>query len=184
MKTYKVLTCQKCNARVTIRGWRETQPEPIECPKCGIPYTYRKPAADPDANVKINLYYQDGEYLTGHTVHGDEAKLLEKIGLAKYVDGWGYLVNDATVKSLGTEFMYEQALDLARPALEAKEAARNAEVVARENIFAEAARNGQPVVLDEYSDDCNDPREECSLDNVTIYAMPNGTTKTVRSHTY
>jgi hypothetical protein len=140
--------------------------------------------ADPNSLKKITLHYHDGEYLSGYTLHGEETQLLEQIGLARYVSGWGYHVEDAVVNALGTEFLYHQALELARPAIEAKKSSEAAEKAIRENAFAVAARTGKPVVLDSYTDECNDPREECSLDNVTVYAMPDGSTKTSRSHTW
>lgn len=51
-------------------------------------------------------------------------------------------------------------------------------------IFAEAKRTNQKVLLRSFMDRCNDPNEECSSDSVVIYAMPDGTTKTERTHTW
>lgn len=132
----------------------------------------------------IEVYYHDGEYLSGYTLHGEQAKLLEKVGLAKYVSGWGYHVSDRVVEKLGTAFLYKDAYELARPALERAAADKKMEQDRRDRIFAQAKRTGQPVVLDSYSDECNDPREECDVDQVTIYAMPDGSTKTRRSHSW
>lgn len=64
---------------------------------------------------------------------------------------------------------------------ELKKAAREAE---RKAKFDEAHETGEPVILRMWSEDCDDPREECSLDNIVEYAMPDGSVKTVRSHTY
>ena len=50
--------------------------------------------------------------------------------------------------------------------------------------YEQAKETGEPVELRRYTTDCNDPSEECNLDIVTIYAMPDGTTKTVRNHTW
>lgn len=135
-------------------------------------------------NIPIHLYYHDGEYLSGFTVHGDEAKLMEKLGLARYVDGWGYRVQEEIVKKLGTEFSGVDAWALAQPAIEAKQRRQAEEKAERQAIFDRAKRTGQKQLLDECSSECNDPREECDIDNVTVYAMPDGTTKTVRSHTW
>lgn len=71
----------------------------------------------------IKLYYHDGEYLSGHQVHGQAAQLLEKLGLAKWVNGWGYHVDFKAVEALGEEFTYAQVEKYARPTLEAKEMA-------------------------------------------------------------
>ena len=66
-----------------------------------------------------------------------------------------------------------------------KPAKKKAEAKAeRQAKFDEAAITGQPVVLQSYATDCNDPKEECSTDIVTVYAMPDGTTKTTRQHTW
>jgi len=53
-----------------------------------------------------------------------------------------------------------------------------------DTIFATAKETGKKQYIKHYMADCNDPREECSLDVVTIYAMPDGTTKTERQHTW
>ena len=50
--------------------------------------------------------------------------------------------------------------------------------------FVEAKTTKKPVELYGYSAPCNDPSEECDLDNVTVYAMPDGTKKTFRNHTW
>ncbi len=142
-----------------------------------------KPIPD-EYKVQIHLHYYDGEYLSGYILHGEEAKLLEKLGLAKYVSGWGYHVNDEIVKRLGTDFSGADAWKLAQPAIEARERKQAEAEAARKTIFDIARRTGQKQVLDNYTDECNDPREECSLDSVTVYAMPDGSTKTVRSHTW
>lgn len=137
-----------------------------------------------DSEQEIEVYYRDGEYLSGHTLHGDDAKFLESIGLAKYVDGWGYLVSEKTVNSLGQKFTRHAARELAQPVLEAKRQHKNAEDAIRASVFSEAKRSNRPAILDQYTAECNDPREECSLDNVTVYAMPDGSTKITRSHTW
>ena len=56
--------------------------------------------------------------------------------------------------------------------------------VERQAKFDEAKEAGKPVELNRYMDDCNNPREECSTDIVTVWAMPDGTTKTTRQHTW
>jgi len=51
-------------------------------------------------------------------------------------------------------------------------------------IYAEAKATGIKQLLYKYSDDCDDDNEDCSLDMVYEYAMPDGTTKTERQHTW
>lgn len=79
----------------------------------------------------IKLHWHDGEYLSAWEVFGEAARLLEELGLAKYVEGWGYRVDMDTADALGQEFTYPQAVELARPAMEAAEAARNKKAVAK-----------------------------------------------------
>jgi ribosomal protein L9 len=133
---------------------------------------------------KIELAYHDGEYLSGYYPTGEAGSLLKELGLAKYVDGWGTHVNKEVVDALGKEFTYQQAVEFARPALEKVEAKKQEKEAARQAKFTEAKETGKPVVLRHYMDECNDPHEECDLDSITIYAMPDGSEKTTRSHTW
>ena len=132
--------------------------------------------------IKPNYY--DGEYLQGYAVHGIEAEELEKIGAAKHVSGWGYLVDYRLIEALSKEFSYLDAVEYMKPANELKETKKAEAKAERQAKFDEAAITGQPVVLQSYATDCNDPKEECSTDIVTVYAMPDGTTKTTRQHTW
>lgn len=50
--------------------------------------------------------------------------------------------------------------------------------------FDMARETGKPIILNSWMEDCNDPREDCSTDVVTLYAMPDGTRKTKRQHTW
>ena len=54
----------------------------------------------------------------------------------------------------------------------------------RELAFIKAKESGNPQVLKTWMADCNDPDEQCSLDHVTLFAMPDGTTKQNRMHTW
>lgn len=134
--------------------------------------------------LKITLHYHDGEYLSGYEVFGAAADLLEELGLAEYVDGWGYHVADAAVKALGKEFTYSQAVEYTRPAREAAEAQKAAADQKRKAKFERARETGRPVLLAQWTEPCSDPREECSLDIVQQYAMPDGSVKVERNHTW
>jgi len=134
--------------------------------------------------IVIRPQWHDGEILSGWQVFGQAADALEEIGVAKYISGWGHIVEQATIDALGKEFTFPQAAELTRRAREEKEAAARAKAEERQAKFAEAKRTGQRVELRSWMDDCNDPREQCSLDHVTEYAMPDGTTKIVRQHTW
>jgi hypothetical protein len=67
----------------------------------------------------------------------------------------------------------------------AEEAAKAQRAVEeKEAKFQEARETGEPVLLHRWNEPCNDPREECSMDIVTEYAMPDGSTKVERRHTW
>lgn len=141
-------------------------------------------AAIESGATPIQVFYTEGEYLSGYTLHGKAAELLEKIGLARYVSGWGYRVDEKTIAALGKEFTYPAAVEHTRPAREAAEAKKQTAEAARAAKFAQARETGKRVELESYPDECNDPSEDCSLDMVTVYAMPDGSTKTTRNHTW
>jgi len=134
--------------------------------------------------IAIRPEWHDGEILSDWQVFGEAAKALEEIGAAKYISGWGYCVEGAIIKALGKEFTFPQVEEFLRPSREAKEAREQAEAEERQAKFDEAQRTGEPVELDSWMANCNDPREECSLDHVIEYAMPDGTTRVERHHTW
>ena len=137
-----------------------------------------------NGTITIKAHYYDGEYLDGYMVHGQQAGLLEELGLVKWVSGWGYHVERETIKALGEEFTYEQAAEYARPAIEAVEAHQRRHTEEIEAKFTEAKETGKPILLEKWMDECDDPGEECNVDLVTRYAMPDGTTKVERQHTW
>ena len=132
----------------------------------------------------IRIVYYDGEYLQGYNVSGPAAELLEGLGLAEHVSGWGCHVDHIAAKALGEEFTYQQAAEYARPALEAKAAKQAAKEAARQAKFDEARETGKPVLLHKWTSDCCDRHEECSLDIHCEYAMPDGSTKHDWHHTW
>lgn len=54
----------------------------------------------------------------------------------------------------------------------------------KEEKFEEAKRTGKKVLLNKWTEPCNNPKEECDLDVITQYALPDGTIQTVRNHTW
>ena len=106
---------------------------------------------------------------------------------AKYFEfGYGYDATEARVAKLSE--LRKAVLGLeAEEAAKAEEARRVREEAARqarEGKFLQAKETGKPVVLCQYDAPCNDPHEECDVDFVVVYAMPDGTTKTVRNHSW
>lgn len=132
----------------------------------------------------ITVYYHDGEYLSGYTVHGKEAKELEKIGFAKYISGWGFYVEAAAVKALGETFSYPAVIEHMRPAVAARETKKAKVQAERQAKFDEAKATGKEVILRSWSEDCCDPDEECNVDNHAEWAMPDGSISHTWGHTW
>lgn len=132
----------------------------------------------------ITVRYHDGEYLSGWEVFSQAANLLEGLGLAKYVNGWGYHVPSEVVRALGESFTYPAAVEHTRPAAEAAVAKKAQAADDRRAKFDTARQTGKPVLLRRWTADCSDPEEECNLDIVCEWAMPDGSLKTERQHTW
>lgn len=132
----------------------------------------------------VTVHYEDGEYLGAYAVYGQAARLLEEIGAAKYVNGWGYMVRDDIVKALGETFTYPQVATFLRPEQEKKEQAEAEKQAKVEQALAEAKATRKPVEIARWTEPCDGTVRECSLDIITKWAMPDGTIKTKRTHTY
>lgn len=78
-----------------------------------------------------------------------------------------------------------EAIRAEKAARAAAKAAKKVEAEARRTAAFELARDlGQPAAIRSWTEGCNDPRQECSLDHVTEYAMPDGTVRLERTHTW
>jgi hypothetical protein len=51
-------------------------------------------------------------------------------------------------------------------------------------IFLRAKQTGQRQFLGQYNELCNDATEDCNLDHVYVYILPNGEFEEVRIHTW
>ncbi|MCR4443266.1 MAG: hypothetical protein NUV48_14120 [Peptococcaceae bacterium] len=133
----------------------------------------------------IQLFYHDGEYLSGWKVVGVAVALLEELGLVRHVSGWGYrLINHPAADSLGHEFTYQQAVEAASRIAEERRARKEKADAERAAKFEEARATGQPVLLRQWSTPCRDPREGCSVDIHQEYAMPDGSVQKKWFHTW
>ena len=103
--------------------------------------------------------------------------------VAGYRNGGGittlYLATEAQLAAL-------RALnDERRARKEQEEAEAKAKAIAeREAKFAKARETGQRVLLRQYHTDCDGSATECSLDVVSVWAMPDGTTAQTRIHAH
>ena len=132
----------------------------------------------------ITVSWHDGEYLSGWEVTGQAETLLEEIGAAKCVDGWGWLVDVKLVEKYGQEFTYQDVLEFVKPYQKEEIERIEKEIAKTKAKFEEARKNGKPVEIRHFSTGCSDPKEECSMDIVTVWAMPDGTQKETRVHTW
>ncbi|MEW6170661.1 MAG: hypothetical protein AB1472_03805 [Candidatus Omnitrophota bacterium] len=107
--------------------------------------------------------------------------------------GWGeykYYEGDYTDEiSLTISFeqfqqiIAEQEKELEK-ALEAKKQKKLQSEAERQAKFEEAKRTGKKVKLYSYADDCNDENEDCDIDTIIVYAMPNGSIQEERHHNW
>ncbi|NPV45245.1 MAG: hypothetical protein HPY70_14925 [Firmicutes bacterium] len=133
----------------------------------------------------IEITFYNGEYLSGFTPSGVSTEIMKELGLAKHVSGWGLYIDNDTIEALGGKvFYYRDALALANARKQAEEEKKAAVDAARQAKFNEAKATGKPVLLQQWSTGCCDPKEECSMDMHHEYAMPDGTVKHEWNHTW
>ena len=133
-----------------------------------------------NGETMIELYYHDGEYLSGHMVKTEHAaNLLCQIGAAKEVSGWGVCVDYKMVEAIGESFRYPEAVEFTQPAREAEETAKAKRQAERDAIFAEAREAGERQKLRSWiTNGCrNGNNDECSFDSAVEWAMPDGSRK-------
>ena len=83
-----------------------------------------------------------------------------------------------TIEQLREEF--QAALDK-----ETAKKARSDDESARVDEIKEAAKTtGEKQLIRKYSEECNDRNEQCNMDIVHVWAMPDGTIQTTRTHTW
>jgi hypothetical protein len=192
--------CRSCggsiNAGDRINWIKESGARHVKCPASSPVNTGKVNKVEPDKIYSVPLekkstvikpYYYDGEYLSGYKPGACDDEL-ERLGLAHHVSGWGTHLDDIVVEKLGKEFTLGQAEDFARPKLEAAAKARTDQATRKAEkkaaAFDEARRTGKPVVLSSWSEECDGSTDECNIDNITIHAMPDGSTKKTRDHTW
>ena len=132
----------------------------------------------------IILEWREGNPLSGW-VASQNNELMEKLGLSKPISGWGWIVDDEAKEALGTEFTADEARAYAEEKIEGpKREKAMKEEKRKQEVFAKAKETGEKQELNRWTEGCNDPKEECNLDIVTEWAMPDGSTETTRTHTW
>ena len=132
---------------------------------------------------KFELTSEDYDYPRYIILSAVAADLLKELGVAKDV-GYDTVLKADAEKALGTSFTYQQALDFISPIKKAEQEKEEAEKARIAAIFETAKETGKKQVLKSWMEECNDPKEECSTDSVTLWAMPDGSKKTTRTHTW
>lgn len=89
--------------------------------------------------------------------------------------GYGIIPNKIIKDKSRTIIIAEHEKELNRK--EAKEAKLA-------KIFELAKETGERQVISSWNEPCNEPKEECNMDICYNYAMPDGTTKIIRNHTW
>lgn len=122
-------------------------------------------------NIHQNLNTDDIEKVLGRKA--------DEVDWGDYVHKYRYEMTFSEYKKLA-----ELAEKKAQEAEQKKREKEKAEKERIEALFAKARETGEKQVIEQYSVPCNVPEEDCDIDIVTIYAMPDGTRKTERHHTW
>lgn len=113
---------------------------------------------------------------------GQEIDLMEKAikvyNKDFYGDACAYIKNRSKVNK-ACEMTLEDALNM-NEIIKKREERENK----IKDIFKKAKDTGVKQEIRHWSEECNDPNEDCDIDIITEYAMPDGTKKVVRSHTW
>jgi hypothetical protein len=94
-------------------------------------------------------------------------------------DGVFWFLDEADKVAIVEGVEHKAAEEQARKDAEVAEAQAKVEAA-----FGEAKTTGKPVELKRWTEECDGSVDDCSIDIVTKYAMPDGTTKITRTHTY
>ncbi|BFH18296.1 hypothetical protein J6TS7_20940 [Paenibacillus dendritiformis] len=127
-----------------------------------------------------------GDYRYSGLTDIDASKSSTAMSLCEEVEGELMLGRDEVIA------VSDEQLQIILSELEQEKAKQDAEEKAAfderkrqlDEKFEEAKRTGERVLMRSWHDRCNNPREECSLDIVSEWAMPDGTTKVTRQHTW
>lgn len=119
------------------------------------------------------------KYLNTDEIENTLGRKADEVDFGDYVHRFKYEMTFGEYKKLA-----ELAEEKAKKAEVEKSEKEKAEKERIEKLFEKARETGEKQVIVQYSVPCNDPEEDCDIDIVTIYAMPDGTRKTERHHTW
>ncbi len=139
----------------------------------------------------IVLHWQQGSPLSGWTAFGGSRRALEAAGIGRDVEGWGWHVTTQQAAELGAAPGQEQHIvsaqvvaDLVADEQQAQADAVVDDAISEDEKRVQAVLTEQPVLLSVTTAECDDPGEECNMDRVERWAMPDGGEETTRQHTW
>lgn len=131
----------------------------------------------------INVFYK-GEEVRAINIQSN-IKDRNTTELFNYLSGSNKKENDnITISILDT---YAEEIDKYIERCEAMQTGKSNKEDKKEEFqeFFETARStGKKQLIKKWIEPCNDKNEECNLDMVYLYAMPNGMQKKIRQHTW
>lgn len=136
-----------------------------------------------NGEITAKVYTEDAENYTYYSIDSDIAEILFTTGLVRYNHN-GIEVPKEVVEALGMEFTYNQVQEYVKKQEEKKAEAERKEQARVQAALEEARSTGKEVVIEQMVTDCDGTVEECNTDIVIKYAMPDGTVKIKRVHTF
>lgn len=119
------------------------------------------------------------KYLNTDEIENTLGRKADEVDFGDYVHKFRYEMTFDEYKKLA-ELAEKKAQEAEQKKLE-KEKAEKERI---KKLFEKARETGEKQVIEQYSVPCNVPEEDCDIDTVTVYAMPDGTRKTERHHTW
>src|SRR5690606_33691560 len=128
--------------------------------------------------------FKKGEKLIKEIMKTDDIEKVlgrkhDEIDMGDYSITYTYHMTYAELKKL-IEVAEQKKAEIEQRKRE-REAQRQKEI---DEKFKQARETGEKVELERWSAGCDDPSADCDIDIVVKYAMPDGSTKIERYHTY
>ena len=136
--------------------------------------------------IPMHVVWVEGSPLSAWAPASDvDERVLKDLGVAKDIGGWGVSVDSEMMKAIGEDnFFVADVETFKKPTIDRKHELEEATRKTEAKIFARAKQTGKPQLLHIRIDPCNDSMEECDLDVVREFAMPEGHRRTTRHHTW
>lgn len=122
--------------------------------------------------IALNTYQADPE----HTEWSEEYRnWFRKAAMEKKAPGWCIIPN---------HIVRAKIADILVRKIEEENAERRKEKEKIENLLEIARKTGRKQLICQWTEGCNDPNEECVVDVVSEWAMPDGSIQRTRTHTW